>query len=197
MSVSVKTKNNFHRSMGWLKSNIFSSPSNTVLSLVILFFLLNIFHGLFDWSILSANFAGSTREACSGDGACWVFIKQRINQIIYGYYPNDSAGRVYLSFGFIAISITGLLSGRLGPRRLWILVTCFIMPVSVWFYLKGGFWGLEEVDTSQWGGLLVTIIVSFVGICFSLPLGVLLALGRRSTLPVIKSFCVILFPYVV
>ena len=69
------------------------------------------------------------------------------------------------------------------------------MPLTVWFLLRGGFLGLSEVETSQWGGLLVTIVVAFVGICFSLPLGIALALGRRSDLPIIKGFSILFIEF--
>jgi general L-amino acid transport system permease protein len=170
----------------WLRENLFSSPLNSVTSLFLIFLLFKVFQYIFDWSLLSADFAGSAASDCSKEGACWVFIKERTSQIIYGYYPEGQSWRVYLSFFAIALSVFGLLSKKLGSVKIWLTVTCFIMPLFVWTFLKGDLWGLDPVETSRWGGLLVTIIVSFVGICFSLPFGILLALGRRSELRIIR-----------
>ncbi|NIN93993.1 MAG: ABC transporter permease subunit, partial [Anaerolineae bacterium] len=48
------------------------------------------------------------------------------------------------------------------------------------------------VETTLWGGLLVTLLLAVGGILLSFPIGILLALGRRSSLPVVKVFCVAL-----
>lgn len=188
------TKKNLHPLI-WLKENLFSSKLNSIISVVLIIIITKTALGVLDWAFLSADFTGSTREACQSTGACWVFIKERIGQIIYGYYPESLSWRVYLSFLMIAVSITGVLTDWLGNRKVWLFICCILMPITVWFFLKGGFLGLSPVETSKWGGLLVTIIVSFVGICFSLPLGVLLALGRRSELPVIKIGSVIFIEF--
>ena len=185
----------FENAKKWLRVNLFYSPLSSVVSVSMFFILVKVSWALFDWGVLSADFAGTTREACSSGGACWVYIKQRLSQIIYGYYPHELSHRVYVSFFVIAVCVFGLLSERLGPRKIWLVLTCFIMPVLTWIYLRGGFWGMEDVETSLWGGLLVTIVVAFVGICFSLPFGILLALGRRSELPVVKLFCVVFIEF--
>ena len=179
----------------WSKANLFNGPVNSLVSLGLMAAIFWIFSGLFDWAVISANFLGSSREACNLDGACWVFIKERAAQIVYGYYPSEQSWRVWSSFAMISLSVYGLLTGKIGSKRAWIWITCLFMPLTVWFLLRGGFLGLSEVETSQWGGLLVTIVVAFVGICFSLPLGIALALGRRSDLPIIKGFSILFIEF--
>ena len=178
------------KSKRWLKKNLFPSFASGMTSVALILMLAWLFVYSLDWGLLSADFLGSQASDCSRDGACWVFIKESVFQILYGYYPEGESWRVYLSFAFIAVSVFGLLSNKLGSIKVWLTITCFVMPLFVWTFLKGDLWGLEPVETSQWGGLLVTIIVSFVGICFSLPFGVLLALGRRSDLRAIKYTCI-------
>src|SRR5262249_61429147 len=70
-----------------------------------------------------------------------------------------------------------------------------VFPVVAFFLLVGGVLGLPHVETRLWGGLLVTLVISFTGIMFSLPLGVLLALGRRSQFPILRTICVIFIEF--
>lgn len=176
--------------LGGLRKRLFSSYLDGVITVLVLLFLVWIIPPLLDWLIFSADINGSTRAACSSDGACWVFIKERLQQFIYGFYPDGELWRVHLSAAVIVVAIAGALSGKLGSRSRWLILASTVVPVGIWVLLRGSFWGfsvgLTEVDTAQWGGLLVTVIIAFVGILFSLPLGMVLALARRSTLPVFR-----------
>ena len=170
----------------WIRKNLFSSFSNSIVTILILWFLYRIIPGLVDWFFLSADFSGTTKQDCRLEGACWVFIKQRLLQLTYGFYPYDQLWRVNLSALIVGVSIFASLTGKLGSKVVWLILTSTIVPLFVWFFLKGSIFGLQLVETSQWGGLLVTLVLSFVGILFSLPIGMVLALARRSKLPVLR-----------
>lgn len=174
----------------WTKENLFYSPASAVMTLVTAAVSVWVSVLFLDWALFSANVAGSAAADCTGEGACWVFIKERFSQFIYGFYPEGQRWRVNLTFVAISVSVFGALSGKIGAAKWWLLFLCLILPPFVWTLLEGGTAGLEPVESSQWGGLLVTIIVSFVGICFSLPFGIILALGRRSEMPVIRLFSI-------
>ena len=171
----------------WLRSNLFSSPTNAALTIAALFLLWVIVPPFVDWALLDAHFQGTTREACSGGGACWVFIKQRLPQFIYGLYPESERGRVDLAFAILVVAAAPLFVPRF-PGKLWIGAFLFVVyPVIATVLFYGGVLGYRTVPTNQWGGLMLTLIVALIGMAGSLPLGILLALGRRSNMPVIRA----------
>lgn len=179
----------------WLRTNLFSGVFDSIVTVVLVCLTAYAVTAFLGWGFFNADFVGNSASSCTSGGACWVFIKERLVQFAIGFYPEKEAWRVIASALFLSVAIFGVLSGKLGSQKKWLLVSSSVLPVSIWFFLEGGFWGLTRVETSQWGGLLVTVIVSFVGICFSLPLGILLALGRRSSLPVIRISSVLFIEF--
>lgn len=174
-----------------IQQRLFGSVVDALISLTIISLVLMITPKLLDWLIFSADFAGTTKADCDSGGACWVFIKHRLLQFIYGFYPVDQLWRVNLSMVVVGLGIVGAMSGRLGAQRIWFVVTVTVIPVAVWLLLKGPAFGLPVVETSEWGGLLVTLVIAFVGIAFSLPIGMVLALARRSKQPIFRMLAVI------
>ncbi|MCE0492573.1 amino acid ABC transporter permease [Vibrio salinus] len=173
--------------MGWMLKNLFNSPLNTILTFVIAFFACKGIISVFDWAILDANWIGTTRDACTKSGACWVFISVRFEQFMFGFYPEAELWRPKLFFATLAI-LTALLAYHKTPKRTWIfLFTVTIYPFLMAELLEGTLFGLPVVEPHKWGGLLITLIIALVGIVVSLPIGILLALGRRSDMPVIRS----------
>ncbi len=184
--------------LAWIRDNLFSSVLNTFLTLVSFALIYIALKQLLPYALLNATFTGANREACLSSaarpepGACWPFITTYMNYFIYGSYPIDQRWRVnivYALFGFGMVWILWLNA----PKRNWAAAFFFIiLPVVAYFLLLGApSIGLEKVTTERLGGMVVTFIVAVVGIVVSLPLGILLALGRRSNLPIVKGFCVI------
>jgi len=180
----------------WSRKHLFSSVFNTVLTVLALYALYWLIPPLVRWAFIDAHWQGNSAAACSGEGACWVFIKVRFNQFIYGFYPPSEYWRVNLAFLFLAGLITALLV-KSTPKKLWIATfTLLIYPIIAFYLFHGGLLGLEVVETDQWGGLMLTLILAIVGIVLSLPLGILLALGRRAdNMPIVKAFCVIFIEF--
>ena len=146
--------------------------------------------GALDWLIFNAVWAGGN-EACkvNPNGACWTFISTRFDQFVYGFYEKPERWRVDL---ILLVLFTGVFwSGwERAPARKWVGGFMLIpFPLIAWVVLYGGIFGLPVVETSQWGGFTLTLVVSLIGIIVSLPLGILLALGRRSNMPIIHSTC--------
>lgn len=173
--------------IGWLRKNLFSSPGNSALTLAALYLMYEIVPPIIEWAFIKADWSGTDRTACHSGGACWVFIGARANQFIYGLYPLAQQWRVNLAAAILLV-LLALLIVRGVPKKTWIgAVTLLIYPVIAYVLFLGGVFGLPAVRTSLWGGLMLTLILSTVGIVSALPLGILLALGRRSTLPIIRS----------
>jgi len=294
---------------GWIYRNLFSSPMNTVLTLIGAALLIVTIPPFIRWAILDATWMGGSRAACdkvahSGTvGACWVFIKVRIGLFLYGFYPDSERWRVnltilvlslgllpilaptffanrrrqisigvigvgvawalfsipaavfvlfflFLPFGLAGVSFKGrwfstltgrfagiLLNGLLslifglvvylaiktagaGPLAApagilsfllslpllfskgfgalaWRWLFLFsIFPAFAFFMLIGGVLGLAHVETHYWGGLFLTLVVAGTGMATALPIGVFLALGRRSEMPVIRILCVAFIEFV-
>lgn len=140
---------------------------------------------LLRWLVLDATFAGTTREDCTGTGACWVFVRARFGQFMYGFYPPAERWRVDLAGLVIAVSVACLAWPRMPGRRALALAALLVLPVlGVWLLYGGP--GLPIVETREWGGLMLTVFLSIYGALIAVPLGVLLALGRASRLPLIR-----------
>ncbi|MBL83738.1 MAG: amino acid ABC transporter permease, partial [Marinobacter sp.] len=116
---------------------------------------------------------------------------QRLNFFIYGFYPEEFQWRVDIMFGLLALSFAPQFIERF-PGRKWLgLFGLTGLPIVGYFLIPGGVFGLEEVQSSKWGGLMLTLILAYIGIIASLPIGTLLALGRRSEMPIIRGLCVV------
>ena len=176
--------------MGWLRKNLFSNWYNSLLTIFGLYLLYILIPPLVNWIFLDANFVGSTRDDCTNEGACWIFIQQNIKLIFYGLYPTEELWRINIVYLILLISGVYLLIPNLKHKG-WVgAFLLIIFPIICVVMLSGGL-GLEAVETRLWGGLFLTLVIAGVGIVLSLPIGVMLALGRRSKLPVVSLLCTI------
>ena len=189
--------------VGWMRASLFSSPVNTVLTILTALFILWMVPPIIEFMITHAVWSGSDREAClpTADrpevGACWAFVRDRFSYFIYGSYPIPARWRVDIFFAMLAVGIGWLLWLEAPRRDLGAIYFFIVVPIVAYALLTGmPLIGLRNVDTSLWGGVLVTIVVSWVGIVFSLPIGIMLALGRRSTMPAVKLLSVIFIEFV-
>jgi general L-amino acid transport system permease protein len=232
--------------IGWLRHNLFSSWGNALLTAVALYVMWWLIDGVVNWAIVDAVWTGDDGTACKGSGACWVFIKAKIGQFIYGRYPEEERWRVDLVFALAIAGLFPLMVPQI-PGKAWSAgFTFFIFPIIAFWLLTGSASGagaglldavglalglagivclalsrssstrlasptlrlasglslvvafplamrwllstsglvhLPPVPTELWGGLLVTLVVASVGITGSFPVGIALALGRRSRMP--------------
>lgn len=176
--------------LGWLRSNLFSNWFNSLLTLLALYLIWLSVPPLLQWAVLQADWTGSSRADCTGEGACWVFIRERFSQFMYGFYPQELRWRVDLTVWLAVIGAAPLFVPVMPRKLLYGLVLLLTYPLLAFWLLHGGFLGLSEVETSQWGGLMLTLVIAAVGIAGALPLGILLALGRRSHMSAIRVICV-------
>jgi general L-amino acid transport system permease protein len=189
--------------LGWLRANLFSSFFNFVLTLLTLVLLYFVIPPLVRFLLIDAVWSGTDREACLQSvvghpvGACWAFVRERVAYFIYGSYPIGERWRVDVFFVLLAFGIGWLLWLDAPRRGLGAFYFFVVLPIASFVLLSG--WpllGLGKVDTAQWGGVLVTIVVATVGIVVSLPVGILLALGRRSRLPAVRTLSIMFIEFV-
>lgn len=187
--------------LGWMRQRLFDGVFNSVLTILSATILAALIWPTVRFLFLDAVWTGSDRTACLAEtvgrpvGACWPFIAAKFSQFMYGFYPESQHWRVNLTYALGLILLAPLLIPRVPYKGLNAIAFFGVFPVVAFFLLVGDAFGLEHVETRQWGGLLVTLVISFTGIAASLPLGILLALGRRSQLPILRAVCIVFIEF--
>ena len=257
--------------LGWIRENLFSSPINTIQTLLAIGVLALILPGLLSFGLFDAVWSGDNRAVCATEvqggireadwrGACWAYVGAYLDQFIYGTYPVAERWRVNIAFVLLALALVPLLMPSFPYKKLGFLYSGIVFPVASFILLTGGEleltgfilpgsiagdgfanflveflivsaivvgiafaasratggeaistarnlaillagigiillvssldFGLRHVRTELWGGMLVTLVIAVTGIAVSLPLGIVLALGRRSSMPLIRIVCV-------
>jgi general L-amino acid transport system permease protein len=189
--------------IGWIRANLFPNVASGVLTVLIAALLVWIALPLIDFLIIDAVWTGSDRDACLPSaerpviGACWAYIGDRFAYIIYGSYPIAGRWRVDIFFALLAFGSAWLLWLEAPRRDIGSIYFFVFLPVASFVLLHGlEAIGLPVVDTALWGGVMVTIVVAAVGIVVSLPIGVVLALGRRSRLPAVRLLSTLFIEFV-
>ena len=181
-----------HRGLfGWLRQNLFSNLGDSVLTLLVGLLAAQLMFTLWNFFVADATLTGATREDClPNPGICYPYLRANMDFFIYGFYPEPERWRANLAALIGALSLSALLVPSFPWRKFAGVLFFGIFPVSAFILLYGGVFGLPVVETYNWGGIIVTMVVAITGIVFSLPLGILLALGRRSKMPVIRSLSI-------
>jgi general L-amino acid transport system permease protein len=183
------------------RARLFGGAFNTTLTLVSVVVIVALVWPAVKFLFIDAVWTGSSRVDCLPDtvgrevGACWPFVRAKFAQFMYGFYPESEQWRVNLTYALGAILLVPLLIPSAPSKTLNAVVFFAVFPIVAFFLLTGGVVGLPHVETRLWGGLLVTLVISFTGIILSLPLGILLALGRRSEFPLVRTFCIIFIEF--
>jgi general L-amino acid transport system permease protein len=179
--------------IGWMRENLFSSPLNTLLTIMILGICWFSILPFLKWAFVDSVWLPGA-DCKAAQGACWSIISSNYKMILFGFYPQDILWRPTTA---IVILVTMLGISR--NRKFWntyLLYSWLVALLVMGVLLRGGLFGLAPVEISQWGGMLLTLLLSVFGLTAAYPLGVLLALGRQSKLPIIKSFCVIYIEFI-
>ena len=184
----------------WARRNLFSSPLNVALTLGCLIFVIWAVPPLIRFFLFDAVWSGTDRDACirsAAAGACWAFLRAWFSYFIYGFYPVGERWRVDLFFAALALGLAWLGWLRSPQRSLGAIYFFVALPLLSFALLHGApAIGLAIVPTALWGGILVTMVVATVGIVVSLPLGTLLALARRSKIPLVRWVAVAFIEFV-
>ena len=180
------------KNLDLLNKHINTNNFYAILTLLIIFIILKSTPQTMSWFILDATISGDSKEACTGSGACWTYIKIWFNRFMYGMYPNEFQWRINVSFIIlIALAFVGYFSGEKLKKYLtfyYVIIYPIIAFIVIYYLISGGHFGLEWIETGAWGGISLTFIVSFFCLIFCFPIGMMLALGRRSELPTINIF---------
>ena len=182
------------RALRWLRANLFASIPSSVITLLLMLLLAKVLFGLAQWGIWNAVWSvpGNNTSACRavrGLGACWAVIPEKFRFIMFGTYTYDQQWRPAAAT-LIFIALFYLSSRRSWWRRELVFVWAGAL-VTIGVLMWGGVFGMPFVPQDRWGGLPVTLILATFGLAFGFPLGIAVALGRRTKLPAIRSLCVL------
>jgi len=177
--------------IAWMRTNLFSSPANAATTLAMLALLAWALPPTLQWLVFDAVWGRAPVAACDavrGQGACWAVVAEKFRFMVFAVYPYEEQWRPALAI--VVLCALLVVSAIRWFWRPW-LAALWVLGIALTFWLMGGGAGLAPVRTEQWGGLPVTLILAIFGVAFAFPLGVLLALGRRSQLPIIRAMSVI------
>ena len=174
--------------LGWIKANLFNGWINSILTLVMLFLLWKTVPPFTKWAFVDSVWLTSGKACHAAAGACWSVVTQNYRFILFGFFPYEQQWRPLLA---MLMLFALLLFSRDRTRWKKPLLYAWIIGLAVMgLLMKGGLFGLQSVDSTQWGGLPLTLILSIFGLTAAYPLGVVLALGRQSRMPAVKTICV-------
>ncbi|MDQ6881790.1 MAG: amino acid ABC transporter permease [Pseudomonadota bacterium] len=177
--------------MAWVRQNLFSNVPNTVATLVLLFLLGWLAVKGLTWGLLQAVFAPDADrcQAARGVGACWGVVVEKGVFILLGRYPQTQWWRPLAATLCLLTPVVASCTPRCWKP--W-LVLVWLAGLAAFFALMGGgVLGWSVVPTDQWGGLPLTILLSVVSMVLAFPIAVLVALGRRSRMPAIRTLCTV------
>jgi general L-amino acid transport system permease protein len=174
----------------WVRQNLFGSIRDSIISIVLIAIIAYVGYGFLNWTLFSATWAGNDVSSCTANsgGFCWPYIREKYRFILFGTYPYAEQWRPTL---MMIITVSMLAASC--DRRLWNwrMAAMWIVGGAIsGMLLFGGVFGLRYVETTSWGGLPVTLVLAVIALAGAFPLAILLALGRRSNLPLIKALCV-------
>jgi general L-amino acid transport system permease protein len=175
--------------IGWMRTNLFKGWFNSLLTVITVFLLWKILPPLIRWVFIDSLWLSTGAECHQSDGACWSLIPANIRFIIFGFFPYDQQWRPLVAM----VLLVGLLffSRNRNHWKRYLLYSWILGLFLMGLLMKGGLFGLAPVESTKWGGLPLTLLLSVFGLTAAYPLGVVLALGRRSKMPAIRMLSVI------
>jgi general L-amino acid transport system permease protein len=175
--------------IGWVKNNLFNGVFNSILTIVTLLFLWRVVPPFIRWAFIDSAWHTTGQVCRQAAGACWSIISMNYRFILFGFYPYDLQWRPFLAM----MILFGLLFYS-RERNHWKRPLAYAWIIGLFtmgLLMKGGILGLTSVESTQWGGLPLTLLLAVFGLTAAYPLGVILALGRRSKMPGVKVLCIL------
>ena len=171
-----------------IRETYFDGPVNIGITVAVILLFVLIVPPFFRWAVLDAVFTGSPDLCEKTAGACWLPVADRARLFVYGFFPEDQTWRVDLVFLFSFLTLP-ILVWKVISMRMKLIYSVIILPILTFVLLYGGILGLERISSNDFGGLVITVFLGLIGSILSLPVGILLALGRRSKMPIFRIFC--------
>ncbi len=175
--------------LGWVRQNLFSNPFNSLLTLLVAYGLYRSVPAFIKWAFINATWWSAGQACNQAGGACWSVVTRNFRFILFGFYPYGQQWRPVFSIGLLAVLVFYSSFRQNWHKRLLIVWVGGLALIGL--IMHGGIFGLPSVETEKWSGISLTLLLSIFGVAAAYPFGVILALGRRSRLPAIKTLCVL------
>ena len=173
----------------WVKRNLFNGVFNSLLTVVTLLFLYWTVPPFVKWAFLDSLWLSSAEQCRAASGACWSIIPANLRFIIFGFYPYELHWRPFVAMLLlVALLLYSRNRDHWKKSLAWMWIGGLIVMGTL---MKGGIFGMPPVDSDQWGGLPLTLMLSVFGMVAAYPLGIVLALGRRSKMPAIRTISIL------
>jgi len=182
--------------VGWIRANLLSSPLNIGLTALGLWLVYLTVPPIFAWAFTDAIWSGESSQACRNEdggpvaAACWIYIGVWFKFLMYGRYPDTELWRINTAYVILIASMIPLFIPSFKYKGWLSIFLLFVYPVIAFYLFVGGSFNLMPVETPLWGGLFLTLVIAVTGIVASLPIGIVLALGRRSDMPIVRAICI-------
>ena len=181
--------------IAWIRLNLFASIPSSIVTVAVLYFLLSYIPPVLDWAFFSANWTGTTEDQCTAAGACWVFVNAWSYQFFYGTYPLEELWRVHTMLGLLIAVIVASFTLPKSIRLRIAIPAWLLLPLAGIALLDGRLLGLEVVSTDLWGGFTLNVFMAAASIIVAFPFSFLWALGRRSSMPFIRTVSTIFIEF--
>ena len=172
----------------WIRENLFAGWVSSAFTLLLIFVLWKTLPPFIDWAFLDAVWKPDSKACRAGEGACWGFIAEKHRFILFGTYPYDLHWRpavaTVLLIGLWIFSAIRLF------WKWWLTLVWLSGLTTIGILMWGGILGLPYVENERWGGLILTLLLTTFGLAIAFPLSILLALGRRSEMPLVRTACI-------
>ena len=164
----------------------FGAPFNTAATGLSLVAVAAALLPLLRWAVFDAVWSGTSRDCAIAQGACWIYVGDKVSFFTFGFYPDPERWRASLAM----LLMIGTIAASMIPR-FWHkgLLAAWVVGLALVLWLLGGGAGLMPVATDNWGGFPLTLLLATHGLAAGFPVGVLLALGRTSSLPLFRWLC--------
>jgi general L-amino acid transport system permease protein len=174
--------------MKWIRANFFAGWTSSIFTVLLVLLLFKTLPPFIDWAFLDAIWRPDSKACRAGEGACWGFIGEKHRFILFGTYPYELHWRPAIA----TLLLVGLwvFSAIRVFWRWWLALVWFFGLTVIGILMWGGVFGMPYVENERWGGLILTLLLTTFGLAIAFPLSILLALGRRSEMPVIRALCV-------
>lgn len=186
---------------GWMRANLFSSPLNFALTAFGFWLIYVTVPPIIQWAFIDAIWTGDTAASCRSEQggplpvACWIYIEHWFKFLLYGRYPDTELWRINSAYVLLVGAMVPLFIPGFKFKG-WISIFLLVVyPIIAYFLFVGGSFDLIQVETPLWGGLFLTLVIAISGIVASLPIGIVLALGRRSNMPIVKAICIVFIEF--
>lgn len=175
--------------LAWCKFNLFSSWSTALGTVLVGAALLLAIPRFLQWAVFDAVWVIDYNVCHAASGACWGVVREKFRFILFGRYPFDEHWRALIcTVMLLALIVT---SCTRACWKAWLAPLWVVVLVAYLTLMRGGVFGLRMVETDLWSGLPLTLLLASLSMAMAFPIALVIALGRRSGMPAIRSLCTV------